>query len=143
MTKTDLTGKTCIVTGGGRGLGRSMVLALASAGANVTAAMHIADDIESETKGLPGNVMAMVADIRDADACAKIVSDTVLEFGGVDMLVNNAGVGMLLVSETFNRTPTKFWDVKTDIWAQIIETNVNGGFQMAREAVPHLSLIHI
>lgn len=138
MTKTDLTGKTCIVTGGGRGLGRSMVLALASAGANVTAAMHIADDIESETKGLPGNVMAMVADIRDADACAKIVSDTVLEFGGVDMLVNNAGVGMLLVSETFNRTPTKFWDVKTDIWAQIIETNVNGGFQMAREAVPHM-----
>ena len=138
MTTTDLNGTTCIVTGGGRGLGRSMVHALAGAGANVTAAMHIADDIESETKDLDGNVKAMVADIRDPAACTQIVAETVSEFGGVDMLVNNAGVGMLLVSDTFNRTPTKFWDVKADIWAQIIETNVNGGFQMAREAVPHM-----
>ena len=138
MTNTDLSGTTCIVTGGGRGLGRSMVLALAGAGANVTAAMHIADDIESDAAGLPGNVKAIVADIRDPMQCSKIVSDTVATFGGVDMLVNNAGVGMLLVSETFNRTPTKFWDVKAETWAQIIETNVSGGFQMAREAVPHM-----
>jgi len=138
MTTTDLNGTTCIVTGGGRGLGRSMVHALAGAGANVTAAMHIADDIEAETKDLAGNVKAMVSDIRDPDACAKIFADTVAEFGGVDVLVNNAGVGMLLVSDTFNRTPTKFWDVKPETWAQIIETNVNGGFQMAREAVPHM-----
>ena len=138
MTTTDLNGTTCIVTGGGRGLGRSMVHALAGAGANVTAAMHIADDIEAETKDLAGNVKAMVSDIRDPDACAKIVADTVAEFGGVDVLVNNAGVGMLLVSDTFNRTPTKYWDVKPETWAQIIETNVNGGFQMAREAVPHM-----
>ena len=138
MTTTVLNGTTCIVTGGGRGLGRSMVHALAGAGANVTAAMHIADDIEAETKDLAGNVKAMVSDIRDPDACAKIVADTVAEFGGVDVLVNNAGVGMLLVSDTFNRTPTKFWDVKPETWAQIIETNVNGGFQMAREAVPHM-----
>lgn len=138
MTAIDLSGTTCIVTGGGRGLGRSMVHALAGAGANVTAAMHIADNIEGETKGLPGRVKAMVADIRDPMQCAEIVSDTVAEFGGVDMLVNNAGVGMLLVSETFNREPTKFWNVKPETWAQIVETNVNGGFQMAREAVPHM-----
>ena len=88
MTSTDLTGTTCIVTGGGRGLGRSMVHALAGAGANVAAAMHIDDDIESETKDLPGKVKAMVADIRQPEACATIVADTVSEFGGVDMLVN-------------------------------------------------------
>ena len=138
LTGTDLTGTSCIVTGGGRGLGRSMVLALAGAGANVTAAMHIADDIEAEAKGLPGTVKAMVADIRDPLQCAEVVADTVEAFGGVDVLINNAGVGMLLVSETFNRTPTKFWTVQPETWAQIIETNVNGGFQMAREAVPHM-----
>ena len=138
MRTKDLSGTTCIVTGGGRGLGRSMVHALAGAGANVTAAMHINDDIEAETQDLPGSVRAVVADIRAADACARIVADTKKEFGSVDVLVNNAGVGMLLVSDTFNRTPTKFWDVKTETWAQIIETNVNGGFQMAREAVPHM-----
>ena len=80
----------------------------------------------------------MVADIRDPMQCAEIISDTVATFGGIDTLVNNAGVGMLLVSESFNRTPPKFWDVQPEIWAQIIETNVNGGFQMAREAVPHM-----
>jgi 3-oxoacyl-[acyl-carrier protein] reductase len=138
MANNDLSGTTCIVTGGGRGLGRSMVHALAAAGANVTAAMHIADDIEGETKELPGTVKAIVADIRDPAQCSEIVSGTVTEFGGIDMLVNNAGVGMLLVSDTFNRTPTKFWDVETDIWTQIVETNVNGGFQMARESVPHM-----
>ena len=138
MTYIDLSGTTAIITGGGRGLGRSMVFALAGAGANVTAAMHIEDDIEAETKDLPGTVKAMIADIRDPDACAKIVADTASEFGGVDVMVNNAGVGMLLVSDTFNRTPTKFWDVKPETWAQIIETNVTGGFQMAREAVTHM-----
>ncbi|PPR10309.1 MAG: (S)-1-Phenylethanol dehydrogenase [Alphaproteobacteria bacterium MarineAlpha11_Bin1] len=138
MTITDLSGTTGIVTGGGRGLGRSMVHALAAAGANVTAAMHISDDIEEETKDLPGKVSAIVADIRDPVTCTQIVADTISKFGGVDVLINNAGVGMLLVSETFNRTPTKFWDVNTDAWTQIIETNVNGGFQMAREAVPHM-----
>lgn len=138
MTDIDLTGTTCIVTGGGRGLGRSMVLALAGAGANVTAAMHIADDIEAEAKGLPGTVRAIIADVRDPMQCAEVVSDTADAFGGVDVLVNNAGVGMLLVSETFNREPAKFWTVETDTWAQIIETNVNGGFHMAREAVPRM-----
>lgn len=138
MTTTDLSGTRCIVTGGGRGLGRQMALALAGAGAHVTAAMHIADDIEAEAKGLPGRVKGMVADIRDAAACERIVADTVSEFGGVDVLFNNAGVGMLLVSEKFNREPPPFWTVKPETWQQIVETNVNGGFQMARAAVPHM-----
>lgn len=138
MPPIDLTGTRCIVTGGGRGLGRQMVLALAGAGANVTAAMHIADDIEAEAKDLPGRVRAAVADVRDPMQCAEIVSDTVDAFGGLDVLVNNAGVGMLLVSETFNREPPPFWTVKPETWQQIVETNVNGGFLMAREAAPHM-----
>jgi NAD(P)-dependent dehydrogenase (short-subunit alcohol dehydrogenase family) len=136
MTAIDLTGTRCIVTGGGRGLGRQMVLALAGAGADVTAAMHIADDIEAEAKGLKGRVRGVVADIRDPAACEKIVADAVSAFGGLDVLVNNAGVGMLLVSETFNRIPPPFWTVAPETWRQIVETNVNGGFHMARAAAP-------
>lgn len=138
MTDINLTGKTCIVTGGGRGLGRSMVHALAGAGANVMAAMHINDNLEEETKDLPGQVKSMVTDIRDPSNCARIVNGTISEFGKLDVLVNNAGVGMLLVSDSFNRTPTKFWNVTPQVWSQIIETNVTGGFQMARESVPHM-----
>lgn len=139
MTDIDLTGKTAIVTGGGRGLGRSMTLALTGAGANVAAAMHIAEDAEKITADcadLPGEVLPVVADIRDPAECRRIVDETKHRFGGVHMLVNNAGVGMLLVSDTFTRTPTKFWEVEVDTWRRIIDTNFNGAFQMAREVVP-------
>ncbi len=140
MTDIDLTGRIAIVTGGGRGLGRSMTLALTGAGANVAAAMHIADDAEkisADCVDLPGEVLPVVADIRDADACKRIVAETVERFGAPHMLVNNAGVGMLLVSDTFTQTPTKFWQVEVETWRRIVDTNFNGAFQMAREAVPH------
>ncbi len=140
MTDMDLTGKIAIVTGGGRGLGRSMTLALTGAGASVAAAMHIAEDAEKITADcadLPGEVLPIVADIRDPAECKRIVNETNEKLGGVHMLVNNAGVGMLLVSDTFTRTPTKFWEVEVETWRRIIDTNFNGAFQMAREAVPH------
>lgn len=140
MTDIDLTGKTVIVTGGGRGLGRSMTIALTAAGASVAAVMHIAEDAEmitADCADVRGSVLPIVADIRDPGECKRIVDETNERFGGVHMLVNNAGVGMLLVSDTFNRIPTKFWEVEVDTWRCIIDTNFNGAFQMAREVVPH------
>jgi 3-oxoacyl-[acyl-carrier protein] reductase len=141
VTDIDLTGKTAIVTGGGRDLGRSMTIALTGAGANVAAAMHIADDadkIAADCADLPGDVHPIIADIRDPAACGRIVAETIETFGALHMLVNNAGVGMLLVSDTYTRVPTRFWEVEVETWRRIIDTNVNGAFQMAREVVPHL-----
>jgi len=141
MTNIDLTGKVCIVTGGGRGLGRAMTLALVGAGARVSAAMHIAEDvpkIAADCKGLPGSLLPMVADVRDPAQCARVVRETVAVFRGVHMLVNNAGVGMLLVRPNYNREPTKFWEGKAEAWRAIIDTNFMGPFHMAREAVPHM-----
>ena len=141
MTDIDLTGKTAIITGGGRGLGRSMTIALTGSGANVAAAMHIADDAEKITADcadMPGDVHPIVTDIRDPAACGRIVDETIERFGALHMLVNNAGVGMLLVSDTYTRVPTRFWEVEVETWRRIIDTNVNGAFQMTREAVPHL-----
>lgn len=141
MTSIDLSGKTAIVTGGGRGLGRAMTLALAGAGANVSAAMHIADDmgpLEAASAGLPGKVNPVLSDIRKPEDCARVVAETVETFGGLHVLVNNAGVGMLLVSETYNTVPSKFWDATPAAWQQIIDTNFVGAFQMAREAVAHM-----
>ena len=143
MNGTDLSGKVAIVTGGGRGLGRAMTLALAGAGAKVVAAMHIAEDLEplkADAAGIPGDgaVHAMLADIRDPDSCAQVVETAMDEFGGLHVLVNNAGVGMLLFNDNYTKEPTKFWQAAVEPVRTLIETNYFGPFLMAREAMPHM-----
>ncbi|HXC33749.1 MAG TPA: SDR family oxidoreductase [Verrucomicrobiae bacterium] len=140
----ELSGKTAIVTGGGRGLGRSMALALARAGANVviTAARNKLEiDAVVEQAGKidgAGPVRPMLADAASDANCQRVVNEAFREFGGVHILVNNAGRGMRFVSEKFFETPTKFWETDTAVWQLIVATNVNGPFFMARAAAPHM-----
>ncbi|HLJ23844.1 MAG TPA: SDR family oxidoreductase [Candidatus Acidoferrales bacterium] len=140
----ELSGKTAIVTGAGRGMGRSMALALARAGASVviTAARHRReiDSVAEEAVAIPdaGAVRPMVGDVSILANCERVVNDTVREFGGLHILVNNAGRGMRFVSEKFFDTPTKFWDTDPAVWQMIVAANVNGPFLMARAATPHM-----
>jgi NAD(P)-dependent dehydrogenase (short-subunit alcohol dehydrogenase family) len=144
MTDGTLSGKTAIVTGAGRGLGRSMALGLARAGANVvlTAARNRAeiDQVAEEAAIFPaaGAVRQLLGDVASEEDCQRVVSETVHEFGGVHILVNNAGRGMRFVSEKFFDTPTKFWETDPAVWRMIIDTNVNGPFLMSRAAAPHM-----
>ncbi len=145
MTDPSLSDKVCIVTGGGRGLGRAMTLALAGAGAGVVVPTFIEADIPKiEEDGRDaaghtgGSVHGMPGDVRNPDDCARVVEATIERFGKIDMLVNNAGVGMLLISDTFTSAPTKFWEAPVDPVRAIIETNFLGPFLMARCAVPHM-----
>ena len=138
-------GKICIVSGGGRGLGRAMTLALESAGATVIAPTFIEEDlriIEAEGKkiadGAHGNVQALLCDVRKADECERVIENTFDRFGKIDVVVNNAGVGMLLISDTFTSQQTKFWEAPVGPVKAIIETNFIGPFLMARCAVPHM-----
>jgi NAD(P)-dependent dehydrogenase (short-subunit alcohol dehydrogenase family) len=139
-----LSGKTAIVTGAGRGLGRSMALGLARAGANVviTAARNRSeiDRVADEAAKIPGAgaVRPMLADVTNEEDARRVVSETLREFGGVHILVNNAGRGMRFVSEKFFDTPTKFWETDPAVWRMIVDTNVNGPFLMARAAAPHM-----
>ena len=140
----DLSGKTAIVTGGGRGMGRSMALGLARAGANVviTAARNRRemDTVVEEAAKTPeaGPIRPMLADAASEANCQRVVNETLKEFGGVHILVNNAGRGMRFVSERFFDTPTKFWETDAAVWQMIVATNVNGPFLMARAAAPHM-----
>lgn len=144
MMSETLSGKTAIVTGAGRGLGRSMALGLARAGANVvlTAARSRfeIDEVAQEAAetGSAGKVSPRIADVASDQDCRRIVAETVREFGGVHILVNNAGRGMRFVSEKFFDTPTKFWETDPSVWKMIVDTNVNGPFLMSRAAVPHM-----
>jgi NAD(P)-dependent dehydrogenase (short-subunit alcohol dehydrogenase family) len=134
MDELSLTGKVAVVTGGGRGLGRAMVLGLAESGAAVVAT---ASRERGELDQLASDrVFTMVADVTREDDCARTVAAALDRFGRLDMLVNNAGRGMKYVSEDFMTKPTRFWETPVDTWRLMLETNVVGPFLMARAAVP-------
>jgi NAD(P)-dependent dehydrogenase (short-subunit alcohol dehydrogenase family) len=131
-----------IVTGGGRGLGRAMVLGLAHAGIHVVAtAAREGSEVEAVAEEVrrscgESRVLPLVADVTKEDDCAEVVDVAVKRFGRLDILVNNAGRGMKYVSNEFLTEPTRFWEVAPETWRLVIDTNVNGPFMMARHAVP-------
>jgi 3-oxoacyl-[acyl-carrier protein] reductase len=139
-THPSLNGRVALVTGGGRGLGREMVLALAAAGCRV-AILGSGETPEltqtlNDALSLGADCSAVTADVSDFDACAAAVAQTIERFGRIDVLVNNAGRGMRLVSETFNTQPVKFWEIEPATWRRIIDINVTGAFNMARAVTP-------
>lgn len=144
MNTASLEGKVAIVTGGGRGLGQAMTLGLARAGASVAiSAAREADQISKvadDINAMLGShrVVALQADVTQEADCRRLVDEALAAFGGLHILVNNAGRGMKYVSETFLTEPTRFWDVDSDTWRTIVDTNVNGPFLMAKAAVPHM-----
>lgn len=133
-----LAGRAAIVTGGGRGLGRAMVLGLAAQGARVIAtAAREASQVEAVAReAAEGRVVPIMADVAREEDCLKVVATAMERFGRLDLLVNNAGRGMKYVSDRFLSEPTRFWEVDPAVWRMVIETNVNGPFLMARAAAP-------
>jgi NAD(P)-dependent dehydrogenase (short-subunit alcohol dehydrogenase family) len=136
-----LSERVAIITGGGRGLGRAMALGLARVGCRVliTAAREQQEIAEVAAEG-GANIHALVADVTREEDCARVVDAALSHFGRLDILVNNAGRGMKYVSERFLTEPTRFWEVRPDVFRMVIDTNVNGPFLMARAALgPMLS----
>lgn len=92
----DLTGNVALVTGAARGLGRSISLALANAGADVALGLRDVSsggDLEREIEAMGRRVLRLQMDITRLDQVHRAVDDTVAHFGGLDVLVNNAGLG--------------------------------------------------
>lgn len=143
----ELDGKVAIVTGGGRGIGRSIAAALAKAGAKVavTAARGGAEVTKAATEigkaaGAPERVAAFQADVTSETDCRRVIEETRKRFGGLHILVNNAGRGYRFVLEANAHLPEaerlKFWNTPTDLWRLIVDTNVTGPFLMAKAAAP-------
>jgi len=122
----DLTGKSAIVTGGTRGIGRAIAKELISAGANVAITGRKEWDVENATSQLgkigPGTVSGYTCDVRDYDQVKSLFEG----FGGVDILINNAGIGIF--SSVEEMSPEDF--------RAVLETNVFGVFHCSHEAIP-------
>lgn len=140
----SLKGRVAIITGGGRGLGYEMAIALLEAGAKVviTSARNRGelDSVIEEAKDLPGpgELTAILADVCDYDACAMVVRETIARFGAVHCLVNNAGRGLKSINPDYVLNPTRFYEHPLEGWQEIVTTNVLGPFHMARAAAPHM-----
>ena len=122
----DLTGKTAIVTGGTKGIGRAIAKALVGAGARVAITARNASEIEKATSQLNaagrGTAAGYVCDVRDYNQVKSVFA----EIGGVDILVNNAGIGVF--SSVESMSPEDF--------RAVLETNVFGVFYCCHEAIP-------
>lgn len=139
----SLDGRSVIVTGGGQGLGRSMALALAERGANVTIAVaretETLDDTVNDAAGLPGTVRGIRGDIRSPGDCADIVRFALDSFGHIEALVNNAARGTYYVSEAAGGRGARFWEADRDRWAEALTINVIGTFHMTAAVAPHMT----
>ncbi len=143
MVNFSPAGKSCIVTGAGAGLGRAMAVALASAGANVIAA-DVNESEASNTVALAenanasGRILAQVTDVRDNAQCEAAIARAISEFGRLDVLVNCAGLNMVMFSKDFLTEMVRFWKVDPDKWQMLYDVNVRGPFLMSRAAAPHM-----
>lgn len=143
MTNRVLEGKTVIVTGGGRGIGRAMALGLVRAGARVAVTdldqaglAEVAE--EAGRAGAGRSLLTVVADVARDESATRVVREAVEAFGRVDVLVNNAGIGQDAIRRDFFKVPVKFWEVEPATWRRIVDVNANAPYLMARAAVPSM-----
>ena len=126
-----------LVTGGTSGLGRAMASALAAAGAAVALTGRSAAHAAAVAAELPGAV-GIGLDVREESSVTRAVEAAWSQLGGIDMLVNNAGIGMRTVNPRFMTHRQGFWEVPPSGFRAVIETNLIGYFLVAREVTPRM-----
>ena len=123
----DLTGKTAIVTGSGRGLGRAIVRGLAEAGANVVVCGRSGDVVIETAEALRADgyqALDIIFDACDRDDCQRLIDVTVERFGSLDVMVVNHGIGRAAPAEAIEATD----------WDEMIAVNLTGAFNCAQLA---------
>jgi 3-oxoacyl-[acyl-carrier protein] reductase len=126
----ELSGKTAIVTGGTKGIGRGIAEALVKAGVNVCLSARSRKDIDEALLALSalagGDVTGIASDVRNYSQIQALFELTSSQFGGLDILVNNAGIGMFQTVE----------EMSPEDFRAVLETNLFGVFYCCHEAIP-------
>ena len=132
MTSTKLAGKTAIVSGSGRGIGREIALKFAAEGANVVVNdldPAPAEETVADIKAAGGNAVACVGSVTEDGFAERFVNTAIETFGGLDIIVNNAGY-------TWDSVIQKHTDEQ---WDAMLAVHVKAPFQILRAAQPHIS----
>jgi len=131
-----LNGIRVLVTGGTSGLGRAMALALVQAGARVVLTGRDRERAEAVAGEL--GAVGIALDVRSDASVSAAVESVYAGEGGLDVLVNNAGIGMRTVNPRFMTEPQPFWEVSPAGFRDVLETKATGSFLVAREVVPRM-----
>lgn len=128
---TDLTGKVALIPGGSSGIGAATARTLAAHGMKVVVASRRKDrldEVVAQITAAGGTASSIVADVTDWDSCQKLVDGAVAQHGGLDALINSAGV--MLMARVEDADPRE--------WATMMNTNVLGSMYLVKLALPHL-----
>jgi gluconate 5-dehydrogenase len=136
VTDFRADGVRVLITGGTSGLGEAMARALVDAGARVAVTGRDADRTRQAADRLGATGVGM--DVRDEEAVGRGVAEAFDVLGGLDVLVNNAGIGMRTVNPRFLTDPQPFWAVPAEGFRDLVATNLTGYFLVAREVVPRM-----
>jgi 3-oxoacyl-[acyl-carrier protein] reductase len=128
----SFAGKVALVTGAGKNIGRTIALDLARHGASVVVNgrrdRSAVDAVVAEINAAGGQAVGCLADVSDPAGTQRMVADAVTAFGGIDILVSNAGL----------RRQTPFLEMDFSEWREILSVALDGAFILARAAVPHM-----
>jgi 3-oxoacyl-[acyl-carrier protein] reductase len=129
----ELDGKVAVVTGGSRGIGWAIAEALAKAGVRVAVGARTEADVEQAARRLndeygAGTAIGVTCDVRSQQDCEKLVAQAAERLGGIDILINNAGVGVF--------APVA--ELDPEDWRRVIQTNLDSLFYCTHAALPHL-----
>lgn len=132
MRLFDLTGKTAVITGGGRGIGKSIALALAEAGANIAVASRTESELkavcEEVEQKFDRKVYYQSVDIRDKDSIKSFVDYVIEKEGKIDILVNGAGTNVR----------DKMVDLEEKDWDFVMDVNLKSVYLVSKAVIPHM-----
>ena len=135
---TSHSGKIAIVTGAGRGLGKAMAQGLVDAGANVVLVELDRDVIDQAVAEIGKGCIAAAGDVSNPDDAKRIVADCLAAFGGLHILVNNAGLGPERFRDTDRSNAKMIWEIDLADWRLYLDVNTTGHFVMTQAVMPHL-----
>ncbi|MFC6863948.1 SDR family NAD(P)-dependent oxidoreductase [Halomicroarcula sp. GCM10025817] len=125
---STLEGKRALVTGASRGIGRAIATAFSEAGADVALLSRSRDQLEAVAADLDGETLVTVGDVSDTESVNDCIDEVTDAFGGLDVVVNNAGV---VTRDDLGGTPD-------DDIERVIDVNLHGVIRVARRSLPHL-----